>query len=243
MHVAIMQPYFLPYIGYFQLIAAVDRFVIYDRIEYTKKGWVNRNRILRNGDAVMFTVPLKNAPDHLHICERHLADSFDRVKLRAQFEGAYRKAPEYDNVMPLLTEIIMSPASSLFDYVRHSIAACCGYLGVETPLIVSSEIEAEPLRRGAARVISLCKQLDADRYTNPIGGLDLYRPSEFAAEGIDLRFMQSIPDRYPQFGAPFQPFLSIADVMMFNSVNRIRQMLTDGYSLIEGKEEPDVPMD
>jgi WbqC-like protein family len=243
MDVAIMQPYFLPYIGYFQLIAAVDRFVIYDCIEYTKKGWINRNRILRNGEPAMFTVPLQNAPDHLQVRQRSLADSFDRAKLRAQFEGAYRKAPEYARVMPLLTEIIMFPTSNLFDYIRYSIAACCGYLGIGTPLMVSSDIESEPLQRGSARVIGLCKTLNADRYTNPIGGLDLYRQSAFSAQGIDLRFLQSRPVPYAQFGAPFQPFLSIADVMMFNPVDRVRQMLADDYALIYGKEEPDVPMD
>ena len=78
--VAIMQPYLFPYIGYFQLITAVDMFVLYDNIKYTKKGWINRNRLLQNGVDAMFSIPLKNAPDHLNVCERELADSFDASK-------------------------------------------------------------------------------------------------------------------------------------------------------------------
>ena len=88
MKLALMQPYFLPYVGYWQLLAAVDEFIVYDNIKYTKKGWINRNRMLRNGEDVMFSLPLQGASDSLDIVERELSDSFDREKLLSQFSGA-----------------------------------------------------------------------------------------------------------------------------------------------------------
>jgi hypothetical protein len=235
--VAIMQPYFLPYIGYFQLIAAVDRFVIYDTIEYTKKGWINRNRMLRNGEAVTFSLPLRKASDFLDVRDREIAPDFDPGKLLAQFEGAYRKAPHFGDVRPLLEEILGHPDRNLFAYILNSVAACCRHLGITTPIVVSSGIEGAARLSGAERVLELCGRLGADSYLNPIGGLDLYKPSQFAPRGIELRFLRSREIAYPQFGAPFQPFLSIVDVMMFNPPERIADMLRAGYDLVEGRDD------
>ncbi|MFO1173656.1 MAG: WbqC family protein [Paracoccaceae bacterium] len=236
MHIAIMQPYFLPYLGYFQLIATVDRFVIYDNVEYTKKGWINRNRILRNGEPVLFTLPLGKGSDYLDVRDRTIASSFDPTKLLGQFAGAYRNAPHFDAIMPYLSEILQYSDRNLFAFVRHSLEVTCRYLGIATPLLVSSEIEKSSHLHGSDRVISICEQLGADRYTNPIGGLLLYRPSDFAARGITLRFLRSRPDPYLQGGATFQPYLSIVDVMMFNSRDQISMMLTNGYDIVEGSD-------
>lgn len=242
MHIAIMQPYFLPYLGYFQLMAAVDRFVIYDTVEYTKKGWINRNRLLRNGEPVTLSLPLKKDSDFLDIRQRQLAADFDTRKLINQIEAAYRQAPEFKQVMPVLHDIISCEATNLFAFIRHSLERCCDYLGVETPIIVSSDIEGDHHSNGVERVLCLCEKLGAHSYTNPIGGLDLYRPSAFRDRGITLRFLKSRPESYPQLGAPFQPYLSIVDVMMFNKVNRIAEMLRNDYDIIEGREEADVPL-
>src|SRR5947209_7177881 len=120
-----MQPYFLPYIGYFQLIAAVDRFVIYDHIKYTKKGWINRNRFLLNGRDAMFSVPLKKASDSLDVVERELATDFDRNKLLNQFSGAYRRAPCFDETFALLDRIVRHDDNNLFRYIHHSVTLLC----------------------------------------------------------------------------------------------------------------------
>jgi hypothetical protein len=240
MHIAIMQPYFLPYIGYFQLMAAVDSFVIYDTVKYTKRGWINRNRMLRNGEAVMFSLPLRKDSDYLNICERHLADNFDSKKLLNQFAGAYRAAPERDRVMPLLADILAYQSETLFDYLRYSLQRCALALGISTPLVVSSDIEETVQVTGVDRVLSICANLGADRYTNPFGGVDMYRPSVFAAHGIKLRFLRSRPDPYPQGGAAFQKSLSIIDVMMFNPPDRVAELLLNGYDIVEGSEVPDV---
>lgn len=235
-----MQPYLLPYIGYFQLIEDVDRFVIYDRIKYTKKGWINRNRMLRNGQPVTFTVPLRKDPDHLDIRDRRVADSYDPGKLVAQIEGAYRGAPRFEQTMPLVREVLHHPEASLFDFLAHGLRATCRHLGIDTPILVSSEVETppdgQPEPQGQARVIALCAALGADTYVNPIGGRDLYDAQAFAAHGLALGFLQTTGVCYDQFGDSFQPNLSILDVMMFNEPDRVRAFLETGFERVAPRD-------
>src|SRR6266576_2749202 len=121
MKLGIMHPYFLPYIGYWQLLSAVDTFIVYDNVQYTKKGWINRNRFLLNGQDRLFTIPLKNDSDMLDVNRRCLAADFKRSKLSGQLEGAYRKAPYFRDAFPIIAEIINSEYENLFDYVSNSI--------------------------------------------------------------------------------------------------------------------------
>ena len=140
MRLAIMQPYFMPYIGYFQLIAAVDVFVVYDNIKYTKKGWISRNRMLQNGKDVMFSLPLKSDSDYLDVCERELAADFNRDKLLNQLNGAYRRAPYFMQTFPLVEQIVSYEDANLFRFLHHSIVKTCEHLGVTTEIRVSSDI-------------------------------------------------------------------------------------------------------
>ena len=226
-----MQPYFLPYIGYWQLIAAVDVFVVYDNIKYTKKGWINRNRFLRNGVEDTFSLPLRKDSDFLDVNQRLLADSFGRENLLNRFREAYRKAPEFSSVMPLLEEITRNPVANLFDYIFGSIHAVCEFLGIRTPLMVSSTIACDHSLKSAERVQAICKALGADTYVNPIGGMELYSKEDFASHGIDLKFLKALPFEYEQSGNAFVPWLSILDVLMFNSKERTRSQVYSGYSL------------
>ncbi|MCW1920307.1 WbqC family protein [Rhodobacter sp. KR11] len=222
---AVMQPYFLPYLGYFQLIAAVDRFVIYDRIKYTKKGWINRNQMLLNGRAAMFTLPLAKGSDDLDICDRALAGDFDPAKLAAQIAGAYRRAPEFAPTMALIEAILHRPSVNLFDFIAHSIRAVCGHLGITTPILVASEVEGASSLTHVDRVIDLCLKTGAEVYVNPPGGRVLYNADQFRPHGLTLKFLDPRLDPYPQFGAPFVPYLSILDILMFNPQDQVRMML------------------
>jgi hypothetical protein len=226
-----MQPYFLPYIGYWQLIAAVDAFVVYDNIKYTKKGWINRNRFLMNGADAVFSLPLRKDSDFLDVNQRYLADSYDREDLLNRFREAYRKAPEFFSVVPLLEQIIRNPAANLFEYILWSIRAVCEFLEIKTPLVVSSTIACDHSLKSAERVQAICKALGADTYVNPIGGLELYSKEDFASHGIDLKFLKALPFQYEQSGNVFVPWLSILDVLMFNSKERTRSQVYSGYSL------------
>jgi len=231
--VAIMQPYFLPYLGYFQLINAVDIFVVYDNIKYTKKGWINRNRYLMNGAPSTFSIPLKKAPDSLQVQDRFIADEFDRAGLLARFHQAYRKAPFYASAFERVAATVTHPASNLFDFLHNSIVEVCEYLNIRTKIVVASQIETDHSLKSQDKVVALCKKVGGAVYINPIGGRELYHRDAFMAHGIDLKFLQPRPVKYEQLGDAFVPWLSIVDVMMFNSSQSCSELLTE-YELIPG---------
>lgn len=232
MKVAIMQPYFLPYIGYFQLIGAVDRFVIYDNIKYTKKGWINRNRFLLNGRDEVFSLPLKKDSDALDIRDRSIAADFDRDRLLNRITEAYRRAPCFDTVSPLLRRIVERRENNLFGFIHASLIDVCAFLGIDTPLVVSSTLGIDHDLVGQDKVLAICRYMGATAYINAIGGRTLYDHDAFAARGMDLRFLQSRPCAYPQLGQAFVPWLSILDVLMFNTVEATARNLLDNYDLI-----------
>lgn len=232
MRLAIMQPYFFPYIGYFQLLGAVDLFIVYDNIKYTKKGWINRNRMLRNGEATVFSLPLKGAPDHLEVCQRQVADDFNAAKLLNQFENAYHRAPCHEATLTLLSEGCGQPAENLFDALNRGIKKTCENLNLQTPIRPSSSIAIDHALKGQDKVLALCEAVGADTYINAIGGLELYSREDFAKRGIKLHFLRSQSVEYPQFGAPFVPWLSILDVLMFNPANTVSTWANTRYDLI-----------
>lgn len=227
MTIAIFQPYFLPYIGYWQLLAMVDGFVVYDNIEYTKKGWINRNRFLQGGADAYFTVPIKKASDFQTVAERQVADDFDRDKLLRALAASYRKAPQFDSVYPLVERIVRAPLGNLFAYVHHSLIEVARFLEIATPMVLSSTIAIDHTLKSEQKVLAICRALGADRYVNPIGGQALYSPAAFSAASIRLDFVQSRPIVYPQFGGAFVPNLSILDVLMFNAKPAVRAMLSE----------------
>lgn len=235
---AVMQPYFFPYIGYFQLIAAVDLFVVYDNIKYTKKGWINRNRLLQNGRDVMFSLPLKSDSDFLDVRERTLAPDFSRNKLLGQFQGAYRKAPYFAQTYPLLEQIVLHEDDNLFGFLHYSIVKTCAHLGIATEIRKSSDLAIDHGLKNQDKVLALCAAAGASTYVNAIGGMDLYSSARFEERGVHLKFIKSRAFEYPQFGDPFLPWLSIVDVMMFNSAKETRAAVTGNFDCIE-----DIPRD
>lgn len=223
----IMQPYFLPYMGYWQLIATVDEFIVYDTVKYTKKGWINRNRFYLNGQDEMFSLPLKADSDALDVNARSIADNFDPDKLLRQFKGAYQKAPYYAENFPVIETILGYSGRNLFSYIYHSIEQMCAYLGITTPLRKASDLPtAAPDAKGQDRVIKICKSAGATEYINPIGGLELYQRQAFAKQGLGLKFIKSRPLNYVCFGQPCLPHLSVLDVLMFNSREQVKGYLS-----------------
>ncbi|MCI9173908.1 MAG: WbqC family protein [Lachnospiraceae bacterium] len=225
MKIGIMQPYFWPYLGYFQLLYAVDQYVIYDNIKYTKKGWINRNRYLWEGQAKYFTIPIAKGSDELDICERKVAGAFDRRKLKAQIRAAYSKAPYFEQIFPLFCECIDCMEENLFCYLYCSVRRIADYLEIPTKIIVSSDLQIGHEARGKDKVLAICRKLQADTYINPIGGKALYQKQEFEQQGIQLHFLEMEEIPYPQFGQPFVGSLSILDVLMFQSREQVMRML------------------
>lgn len=225
--IAIMQPYFLPYIGYFQLIKAVDVFVVYDNIQYTKKGWINRNRILVNSKDEYISLPLKKDSDFLHIKDRYLADSWrtERTKILNKVQEAYRQAPFFEPAFTELQQILSCESINLFEFLFNSICSVNNYLAIITRLVISSTLPIDHGLRSKNKVMALCKELGATEYINPIGGKGLYDTTEFADNQIKLTFLKSSNIAYQQINESFIPNLTILDVMMFNSSETIRNYL------------------
>ncbi len=229
---AIMQPYFLPYIGYFQLIDAADLFVVYDQVKYTKSGWINRNRLLIDGRDATFSLPLKHASDALDVCDRDLADDFAPDKLLNQFAGAYRRAPYFAAAFPIVEQVARCEERNLFRFLYHSIVTICEHLGITTKVVPSSEIVIDGRPRGQDRVLAICEAVGATVYVNAIGGLQLYSRDGFRERGIALKFIRSRPFEYAQLGNGFVPWLSIVDVLMFNPLDVVRGVIRTNYELI-----------
>ena len=237
MTLAIMQPYFLPYIGYMQLMNAVDTFVLYDDVAFINRGWINRNRLLINGQEYLFTVPLKDASQNKRINEVRLADDPKwRSKLLKTVEQGYRKAPYYGAVMPLTEKIVNFATDSIADLVHNSLVELNQYLSLTTRLVTSSSVYENSQLKAQERILDICRQEGATRYINPIGGIELYDKPTFAQADIELNFIQAKRVDYPQFnriGGPdtFIPWLSVLDALMFCDVPMVKAMLGE-YELI-----------
>lgn len=233
MKLAIMQPYFFPYIGYFQLMNSVNKMVIYDNIKYTKKGWINRNRILVNGKDNYITLPLKKDSDNLNIIERFISDDFQKEKQKFlnKIKGAYIKAPFYKETSLILEKIISYNDMNLFNFILNSLIIINNHLDINVEILVSSSLEIDHLLKSSEKVKAICKHLGAEIYINPIGGIELYNKDDFKHQGIELKFLKTKDIIYKQFDNEFVPNLSIIDVMMFNSKDEIKKMLNE-YELI-----------
>jgi hypothetical protein len=235
---AMMQPYLFPYLGYFQLIARSDVFVLGDDLQYVKGSWINRNRILVNGQPQLITFPLRKGGGFDPINQRWLCDDFAREaqKLLRTLELAYSRAPYKTEVVPLIRQILTHPERNLARFTEHSIRCVCAYLDITTPIRIGSELGLPARMDKQERVIGIAKKLGAALYINPIGGVALYCPALFRSHGLSLRFLRMDDLSYPQFNQPFVPSLSIIDVLMFNS-QKDAQALLKRFSLIEGVEQ------
>lgn len=228
-----MQPYIFPYIGYFQLINAVDNFMFYDDVNFIKRGWINRNRILLNGKDTLVTIPLIKASQNKLINEIDLFfDQKMKDNLIFKIECAYSKAPYYNEVKSLIKEIINYDITNISEYAANSIISVSNYLEIDTTFNFSSR--RSPESKGmhkADRLIYICKVLEADQYINSIGGQVLYEKEYFQSKGIHLSFLDSYSEPYSQFNNDFVPNLSIIDILMFNKKTVVKDMLNK-YKLI-----------
>ncbi|WP_052130488.1 WbqC family protein [Erwinia typographi] len=226
--VAIMQPYIFPYIGYFNLIEACDTFVFYDDVNYIKKGWVNRNRLLGNGQALRFTVPLVNASQNSLICESRLhnfsAFKTDFIKMT---ERCYSHAPYFESTMGYIETVLNATHQNIADVAISSVREFYRLLATERHFLRSSLHSPETRGMGKAeRLIAISKQLNAENYVNAMGGMDLYCRDDFSAAGVRLEFINPQILPYGQRKTEkFIPGLSIIDVLMNNNADDIKKML------------------
>ncbi|CDD67911.1 wbnG protein [Eggerthella sp. CAG:368] len=233
MKLGIMQPYFVPYIGYWQLLAAVDKYVVYDDVNYIKGGWINRNRTLVNGKPAYFNLPIIGASSNKLINEISVnIDSRAIGKCLRGLEASYRKAPYYKDVYPVFEKILTFQEDNLARFLLNSFVVVMDYLSVNTELIMSSDLKKDNSLHAQDKVLHICELLGATEYYNAIGGQELYSFDAFDSKKINLKFLKTDEIAYKQFKNDFCPNLSIIDVLMFNSVEAVKGFL-DSYSLIE----------
>ena len=228
MRLAIMQPYFFPYIGYWQMMNFVDKYVVYDDVNFIKGGWINRNRIIVNGEIKYFNVNMIGASSFKLINEVEVNNDKRIVTKNLRIiEAAYKKAPYYNDVYPIIEEILNCEETNLVKYIVNSFRLINKYLGINTELIISSDLDKDCSLKGQNKVVSICKLLNADNYCNAIGGIEFYSFEEFEKNGIELEFLHTNLTAYNQNREDFIPGLSIIDVMMWNSQEEIRKMLNN----------------
>ena len=207
----------------------MDKFVIYDDVNFIKGGWINRNRILVNKKAQMITLPLKKLSPNKLVNEIEIYGKHEKlIKTIAQ---EYKKAPFFDNAMLVIKKILRNPEMRLSLFLEFSIRKICDYIGIKSEIIVSSRVKKNNDLRSQEKILDICEQLKTDHYLNPIGGQSLYEQTAFQSRGIKLSFVQPSSFIYKQHGNPFIPLLSIIDVLMFNSLRRVREEVNN-YKLL-----------
>lgn len=229
MRLAIMQPYFFPYLGYFQLYGAADKFVFYDDANWIKSGWINRNRILVGGEPRYMTVPTAGASSFKPINEVEINRNkrgWER-KLLATVTQSYSKAPYFNDTLDLLRSVLAADVSTCADLAMRSVQAVAEYVGVSRPVSRSSD-HGQSTLKAQDRVIDLCLRENASAYINPDGGRSLYDAARFHKKGIELEFLRPNLPAYPQSGAEFTPALSIIDVAMFCDRHAIGELVRSG---------------
>jgi len=227
MKIAVMQPYFFPYLGYFQLIHASERFVFYDDVNFIKNGWINRNRFLFEGAPRYFTIPLAGASPFTLIRDIRVQPSDQpwRRKLVETMRVAYKGAPHRDEGMGLLEGTLAIESDAIADFARHSVKSVMEYLGLDRETIDSSARYGNESLHGEARILDICRREAASVYVNAPGGRPLYDSSRFRAAGVELRFVDGRLDAYPQQAPAFVPGLSILDAIMHCPRARVAEML------------------
>lgn len=227
-----MQPYFFPYIGYFQLVSQADVFVLYDDVNFIKQGWINRNRILINGKPKYLTIPCRGVSSHKRINEiKHALDKREKNRLLKKVWLAYKSAPFFEQIFPLFKRVLNSDTESIAKLAALSIRETCSYINIPTVFRVSSESYTNGRKDRVERLIDICVRENCNIYLNSPGGMQLYDKGYFASRGIELKFVEPTVVSYLQFGEAFVPRLSILDVLMFNSPDTVRHMLRE-YCLL-----------
>lgn len=229
MTVAIMQPYFFPYLGYFQLVKAADEFIFLDNVNFIRKGWIHRNQLLVNGEPYLFTIPLTGASQNRLIQDIELADYHSwRSKFLKTVELAYKQAPFYQETMELVYDALKTDFRTISKLAASSIEMVSGALGLKTVFSFASSLSGPGSIGAEKRIIDLCLGKKAATYINPANGRHLYDEKAFEKAGIEIMFHRMNSVSYTQSEkSGFIPNLSIIDVMMFNSRETILKQLED----------------
>ncbi len=212
-----MQPSFLPWLGYFDLLLRSDLFLVYDNVQFDKDGWRNRNRIKTPNGPQWITVPVLtkglNKPTNAEILINHKENW--KKKHLGSFQMNYTRAPHYREVMALIEPVYAAEHERLLDLNMALLKTFCEYLDIPTPFRLASELGLELPEDKTAKLVTICKHLQANEFYEPKGGEGYIEPAQFEAAGIRLEFQNYAHPEYPQLHGAFVSHLSIVD-LLFN---------------------------
>jgi hypothetical protein len=238
MRTAVMQPYLFPYIGYFQLVKAVDTFIFFDDVNFITRGFIHRNSVATNGKNHLFTVPLSGASQNLQINQVEIHEGqYDKwwKKFQGTLKMNYAKAPFYNETTELVKDVFDEPPVLISSLADKSVRAISEYLGLAAGFGYSSDVDYNKEGEAQDKVLEICREYKTDTYINPIGGADLYTSTKFEAQGIKLKLLKSEETPYKQKSDVFLPSLSIIDVLMYNSKAQVGHFL-DKYELVKKEQ-------
>jgi hypothetical protein len=225
----IMQPYFFPYLGYFDLINCSEHWIVFDTVQYIRHGWVNRNRIHhpKTGDLYIL-VPLKNQHRDTVIKDVLIADDQNwKAKILGQFNHYKKTAPYFKETYAFIEDCLSIPEPSLSRLNTLILQKTCARLGIRFTFEVFSEMNL-PIGKVDGPgdwALRISEALQAKEYVNPPGGVSLFDADKFKAANIKLT-IRSIPAfAYPTRGYEYIPDLSILTVMAFNTPEQIKAFL------------------
>lgn len=226
--IAVMQPYLFPYIGYFQLINAVDAYVLYDDVQWIR-GWINRHTILQNGEETKVTLAVDKHGSRDLINQVSFTSN---PELKADYlnkiSNAYRHAPYFKETFSLVEDVVNYENRNVPKLIEYSLRLLKSRLGITTELLFSSDIDYNRDVNAQNKIIDITQKLNGETYINNINGQHLYNREDFAIQNLTLKFLEKEIDVYPQFGKEFVPYLSIIDVLMFNDLETVQKMITKG---------------
>lgn len=232
MSIAIMQPYIFPYIGYFQLVYSSELFIFYDDVNFINKGWVNRNRILANGKDLLITIPCIDASQNKLIKDVQLLnDDKSLRKILTTIQMNYKKAPHYDAIYPLIENIFNCKHNTISEFAIDSVVSISQYLGLQTVFKNSSTSYSNQTLKKGDRLIDICHIEKQNLYINAVGGKEIYNQEQFKSKGVTLKFLVPELHEYLQFKQPFVPWLSVIDILMFNTKEYIVDKILPAFHL------------
>ena len=233
MKVAIMQPYFFPYIGYFQLINAVDKFILLDTVQFIRHGWIERNRILKQDNSWLYIkVPLKKHSRNTLIKDVEIRNVENwKAKILAQLCIYKKIAPNYSEISKLINNIFSREFHSISEFNFFALKKVCKYLEIKTPISVFStmNLNIDEVKNADDWALNITKALNAEEYLNPIGGKNIFSIEKYKKNNIQLNFLKTKEIQYSQKRNSFEASLSIIDVLMFNKSEIIKNYLGEKY--------------
>ena len=224
-----MQPYVFPYIGYFSLINFVHHFVFYDDVQFIKKSWLHRNKILINNKEFLFSIPLTKSSQKDLIFQKELNNfNLFREEFLKKIERSYSNAPYFLNGMNYINEVLDYKTNKISELAIYSINVACKLLNIKTnKSIASKDFSTNRKLNKSDRLISISKKLGVSIYINSIGGINLYDPEYFKLHGVSLSFLKVNLLKYKQFNSDPISGLSIIDYLMFLSIEEIKNHLNN----------------